>query len=246
MKCSLIVVQSLRHVRLYDPMASSMPGFPVHHISLSLLKLMSIELVMPSNHLTLWHLLLFSLIFHSIRIYSNVLALCIRWLKCWSFSISLSSEYSRLVSFRIDWFDLLAVQGTLKFAFSGTFYAFFVDSSLTFYLLPSFSIQTLRRSVLFFSERCPRLDTPGSSVRSAVWTSGLCRLWAVKAAMQLQAQLHVRGPFSSQRNVWITQQVSIQCLKRCQLGAYYTEWSKPERKTPIQYTNAYIWNLERW
>ena len=114
MKCSLIVVQSLRHVRLYDPMASSMPGFPVHHISLSLLKLMSIELVMPSNHLTLWYLLLFSLIFHSIRIFSNVLALCIRWLKCWSFSISLSSEYSRLVSFRIDWFDLLAVQGSLK------------------------------------------------------------------------------------------------------------------------------------
>ena len=75
---------------------------------------MSIELVMPSNHLTLWHLLLFSLIFHSIRIFSNVLALCIRWLKCWSFSISLSSEYSRLVSFRIDWFDLLGVQGSLK------------------------------------------------------------------------------------------------------------------------------------
>ena len=83
------------------------------------------------------------------------------------FVISPSKEYSRLVSFRIDWFDLLAVQGTLKFALSGTFYAFFADSSLTFYLLPSFSIQTLTRSVLFFSERCPRLDSPGSSVRSA-------------------------------------------------------------------------------
>ena len=83
------------------------------------------------------------------------------------FVISPSKEYSRLVSFRIDWFDLLAVQGTLKFALSGTFYAFFADLSLTFYLLPSFSIQILMRSVLFFSERCPRLDTPGSSVHSA-------------------------------------------------------------------------------
>ena len=78
---------------------------------------MSIELVMPSNHLILWYfLLLLPLIFHSIRVFSGELALCIRWPKYWSFSFSISpsNEYSGLTSFRIDWFDLLAVQGTLK------------------------------------------------------------------------------------------------------------------------------------
>ena len=85
-------------------------------ISRSLLKLMSIELVMPSNHLTLCPLLLLPSIFPSIRFFSNESALCIRRPKFWSFSfrISLSNEYSGLISFRIDWFDLLAVQGTLK------------------------------------------------------------------------------------------------------------------------------------
>ena len=76
---------------------------------------MSIELVMPSNHLTLCHpLLLLPSIFPSIRVFSNELALRIRWPKYWSFSFSLSNEYAGLISFRIDWFDLLAVQGTLK------------------------------------------------------------------------------------------------------------------------------------
>ena len=76
---------------------------------------MSIELVMPSNHLTLCHpLLLLPSIFPSIRVFSNQLALCIRWPKHWSSSISPSDEYSGLISFRTDWFDVLAVQGTLK------------------------------------------------------------------------------------------------------------------------------------
>ena len=86
-------------------------------ISWSLLKLMSVESVRPSNHLILCHpLLLLPSIFPSIRVFSNVLTLCIRWPKHWSFSfsISLSNEYSGLISFRIDWLDLLAVQGTLK------------------------------------------------------------------------------------------------------------------------------------
>jgi len=84
-------------------------------ISQSLLKLMSIESVMPSNHLVLCHPLhLLPSIFPSIRIFSNELAFHIRWSKYWSFSISPSNEYSGLMSFRIDWFDLLAVQGTLK------------------------------------------------------------------------------------------------------------------------------------
>ena len=85
--------------------------------SLSLLKLMSIKSVMPSNHLILCHpLLLLPSIFPSIRAFSNESVLHIRWPKNWSFSFSISSsnEYSGLISFRIDWLDLLAVQGTLE------------------------------------------------------------------------------------------------------------------------------------
>ena len=85
--------------------------------SQSLLKLMSIKSVMPFNHLNLCHpLLLLPSIFPSFSVFSNESALCIRWPKYWSlsFSISPSNDYSRLISFRIDWFDLLAVQGTLK------------------------------------------------------------------------------------------------------------------------------------
>ena len=85
--------------------------------SRSLLKLMCIASVMPSNHLILCHpLLLLPSIFPSIRVFSNELVLCIRWSKYWSFSISISpsNEYSGLVSFRMDWLDLLAVQGILK------------------------------------------------------------------------------------------------------------------------------------
>ena len=85
--------------------------------SRSLLKLMSIELVMPSNHLILCHpLLLLPSIFPSITVFSSKSVLPIRWPKYWNFnfSISPSNEYSGLISFRIDWFDLLAVQGTLK------------------------------------------------------------------------------------------------------------------------------------
>ena len=86
-------------------------------ISLSLLRLMSIESMVPSNHLILCHpLLLWPSTFTSVRVFFNELALCIRWPKYWSFCfiISPSNEYSELISFRMDWFDLLAVQGTLK------------------------------------------------------------------------------------------------------------------------------------
>ena len=85
--------------------------------SQSLSKLMSIESVIPSNHLILYRpLLLLPSIFPSIRVFSNVSVLCIKWPKYWrfSFSISISNEYSGLISFRMDWLDLLAVQGTLK------------------------------------------------------------------------------------------------------------------------------------
>ena len=85
--------------------------------SWSLLKLMSVELVMPSNHLILYHpLLLLPSIFPNIKVFSNKSVLCIRWPKYWSFSfsISLANEYSGLIPCRMDWLDLLAGQGTLK------------------------------------------------------------------------------------------------------------------------------------
>ena len=103
---------------LCDPVDCSTPCFAVlHTITQSLLKPMYIKLVMPSNHLILCHSLLFLLsIFPSLRVFPNELALSIRWPKYWSFSFSISpsSEYSGMTSFRMDQLDLLAVQGTLK------------------------------------------------------------------------------------------------------------------------------------
>jgi len=113
-----IAVQLLSHVWLFvDPMDCSTPGFHVLTISRSLLKLMSTELVMLSNHLILCTLLLLQpSVFPSLRVFFNESALHIRRPKFWSFSFSISpsNEYSGLISFRIDWLDLLAVQGTLK------------------------------------------------------------------------------------------------------------------------------------
>ena len=114
-------VQFLSHVRLFvTPQTAAHQASLSLTISQSLLKLMSIESVMPSNHLILCHPLLFlPSILPSIRVFSNVLALCLTWPKYWrfSFSISPSNEYAGLISFRIDWFDLLAVQGTPKSLF---------------------------------------------------------------------------------------------------------------------------------
>ena len=102
---------------LCNPMNCSTPGLPVHHHSQSSLKLMSIKLVMPSNHLILCHpLVLLPSIFPSIRVFSNGSVLRIRWPKYWSFSFSISpsNEHPGLISFRMDWLELLAVQGTRK------------------------------------------------------------------------------------------------------------------------------------
>ena len=102
---------------LCDPMDCSMQASLSITNSQSLLKLMSIKSVMPSNHIILCHLLLLlPSIFLSIRVFSNESALCIRWPKYWSFSFSISpfSEYSGLISFRMDWLDLLAIQVMLK------------------------------------------------------------------------------------------------------------------------------------
>ena len=101
---------------LCDPMNSSMLGLPVHHQLPELPQLMSIESVMPSSHLILCHPLLLPPIPPSIRVFSNESTLHMRWPKYWSFSFSISpsKEHSGLISFRMDWLDLLAVQGTLK------------------------------------------------------------------------------------------------------------------------------------
>ena len=102
---------------LCNPLDCSMLGLPVHHQLQSSLKLMSIESMMPSNHLILCHpLLLLPSISPSIRVFSNESTLHMRWPKFWSFSFSISSsnEYSGLISIRMGWLDLLAVQGTLK------------------------------------------------------------------------------------------------------------------------------------
>ena len=111
-------VQSLSRVRLFvTPRTAALQASLSTTNSWSLLKLTSIKSVMPSNHLMLCHPLLFlPSIFPSIRVFSSESVLRIKWPKYWnfSFSISPSNEYSGLISFRMDWFDLLAVQGTLK------------------------------------------------------------------------------------------------------------------------------------
>ena len=113
----ITLVQSFSRVQLFDT-----PWTLAHQASLSitnsgsLFRLMSIESVMPSNHLILYHPLLLPSIFHSIMVFSNESALCIMWPKYWSFTFNISpfNEHSGLISFRMDWLDILAVQGTLK------------------------------------------------------------------------------------------------------------------------------------
>ena len=119
---------------LCDPRTAAHKSSLSFSLSRSLIKLMSIESVMPSNHLILYcPLLLLPSIFPSLRVFSNELALLMRWAKHWSFrfSISPSNEYSGLISFRIDWFNLLAVQETLKFSLA----PWFKSSSLVLTLL---------------------------------------------------------------------------------------------------------------
>ena len=125
--------------------------------SQSLLKFMPIELVMPSNHLILCHPLLLPLsIFPSIRVFSSESVLCIRWSKYWSFSFSISpsNEYSGLISFSMEWFDLLAVQGTLK--------------SLLQYHSSKASI--LWRSAFFIVQLSHPYTTTGKTIALTRWT----------------------------------------------------------------------------
>ena len=117
---------------------------------------MSIESVMPSNHLILCHpLLLLPSIFPNIRVFSNESVLCIRWPKYWSFSfnISVSNEHPGLISFRMDWLDLLAVQGTLK-------------SLLQYYSLEA---SILWHSVFFMVQLSHLYLTPGKTISLTIW-----------------------------------------------------------------------------
>ena len=113
----VVVFQLLSHVQLFvTPWTAARQSSLSFTISQSLLKLMSIESMMPSNHLTLCCPFLLPSVSPSIKVFSSELALGIRWPKCWSFSFSISpsNEYSGLISFRRGWLDLLAVQRTLK------------------------------------------------------------------------------------------------------------------------------------
>ena len=138
-------------------MDCSTPGFPVLHHSRILLKLMSIQSVMPSNHLILFQpLLLLPSIFPSIRVFSNESVPRIRRSKSWSFSFSISpsSEYSGLISFRMDWLDLLAVQVTLK--------------SLLQHHSSKASI--LQHSALFMVQLSQPYMTTGKAIAVSTWT----------------------------------------------------------------------------
>ena len=138
----------------FDPTDCSTPGSSVF-ISQALLKFMSTELVMPSNHLILCHPpLLLPSIFPSIRVFSDESVPCTRWTKYWSFNIRPSNEYSGLISFRIDWLDLLAVQGTPK-------------SLLKHHTLKASILQC---SVFFMAQLLHPYTTTGKTIALTRWT----------------------------------------------------------------------------
>ena len=136
-------------------MDCSMSGFPVHYQFLEFTQTHVHELVIPSNHLILLLPLLLLPISPSIRVFSNESVPCIRWPKYWSFSISPSNEYSGLISFRMDWLDLLAVQRTLK-------------SLLQHY---SSKAAVLQRSAFFLFQLLHPYTTTGKIIALTRWTS---------------------------------------------------------------------------
>ena len=153
---------SLLYPTLCDPMDCSTQASLSFTISRSLLRLMSFESMMPSNHLILCRpLLLLPLVFPSIRVFSNESTLRIRWPKNWSFSISPCHEYSGLISFKIDGFDLLSVQGTL-------------ESSPT----PQLKASILRCSGFFIVQLSYPYMSTGKTIALTVWTFiyGVCLL----------------------------------------------------------------------
>ena len=161
------VVQSCRHVQLFvTPWTAAYQDFLTFTISWSLLKLMSIESVMPSNYPIICHpLLLLHSTFPSIRVFSNESSLRVRWPKYWSFIFSIrhSNEYSGLISFRMDWLDLLAVQGTLK--------------SLLQHHISKTSI--LGHSAFFMIQLSHLYMTTGETIALTIWTllAKWCLCW---------------------------------------------------------------------
>ena len=160
----IIVVQSLSRVWLFvTPWTAACKASLSFTIFLSLLKLMTIESVMPSNHLMLCHTLLLPSIFPSIREFSSQLALCIRWPKNWSFSFSFSpsSEYSGLIFFNTDWSDLLAVQRTLKSLQHHSLESFILGCSAFFIVQLAYPYRTTRKIVSFDHVKlCRQSDVP--------------------------------------------------------------------------------------
>ena len=154
----VLLVQSLSHVPIFaTPRSAEHQAFLSFTISQSLLKLMSIESVMPSNHLVLCHsLLLLPSIFPSFRVFFNESSLPIRWPKYWSFSLSIrhSNENLGFISFRIDWFDLPAVEGTLK--------------SLLHH--HSSKVSILRHSAFFMVQLSHAYLTTGKTIALTRWT----------------------------------------------------------------------------
>ena len=151
-----MVVHWLSHVRLFvTPWTAAHQASLFLTISWSLLKLMSIELVMSSNHLILCYpFFLLPSVFPSIRVFSNELALHNRWPKYWNYSISPSNEYSGLISFRMKCFDHLAVQGTLK--------SFLQHHSLKASILQSATFSMVQLSHLYM--------TVGKTIALTIWT----------------------------------------------------------------------------
>ena len=148
-KSQLVVVQALSHVQFFaTPRTAACQASLSFTISRSLLKLMSTESVMPSNHLIFCHLLLLPSIFPSIRVFSSELALHIRCPKyqSFSFSISPSNEYSGLISLRTDYFDLLAVQGNLKSLLQHHSLKTSVLQSSAFFMVSHLNIQLLGKN----------------------------------------------------------------------------------------------------
>ena len=153
----IVFVKSLSHVQLFTTSLTVACQAPLSYtVSQNLLRCVSVESVMLSNHLSLCHLLLLlPSIFPSIRVFSNKSVLCIRWPKYWSFSFSISpsSEYSGLISFMIDWFDLLAIQGTLK--------------SLIHHNLKA---SVLQHSAFFMVQLSHPYMTTGKTIALTIWT----------------------------------------------------------------------------
>ena len=200
-------------------MDCSLPGFPVH--SQSLLKLMSIELVMLSNHFLLCCPLLLSSVFLGIRVFANESS-CIRWPEYWSFSINFSNEYSWLISFRIEWFDLVSVQGTPK-------------SLLQYYNLKA---SVLLHSAFFMVQLSKPYMTAGKIIVLTIWIfvgksmSLLFNTLSISRSKHLlifMAAVTIHGDFGAQENE------ICRCFYYCLI---YLPWSDGNRCHNLSFLNV--------